>query len=222
MIIDCIADLHGFYPELEGGDLLFVAGDLTGNDSFDQWDEFFNWLDLASDKYNRICVIAGNHDNALIMSSNRFRYLRREECVSYLEDSGAEFQGFKIWGSPWTKTFEGMNPHCKAFTCDTEEELAEKWALIPDDVDILITHAPLFGILDEVKDYYSRNIINTGSQSLSKRITELKNIKLHIFGHIHENGGIWKANLNRRLVYVNASHVNELYKPVNRPVRIEL
>lgn len=27
MIIDCIADLHGFFPELEGGDLLI---DLDG------------------------------------------------------------------------------------------------------------------------------------------------------------------------------------------------
>ncbi len=29
MIIDCISDLHGYYPKLEGGDLLIVAGDLT-------------------------------------------------------------------------------------------------------------------------------------------------------------------------------------------------
>lgn len=32
MIIDCISDLHGQYPQLEGGDLLIVAGDLTARD----------------------------------------------------------------------------------------------------------------------------------------------------------------------------------------------
>lgn len=31
MIIDCISDLHGEYPILEGGDLLIVAGDLVVN-----------------------------------------------------------------------------------------------------------------------------------------------------------------------------------------------
>ena len=29
MIVDRISDLHGHYPQLEGGDLLIVAGDLT-------------------------------------------------------------------------------------------------------------------------------------------------------------------------------------------------
>ena len=32
MIIDCISDLHGFFPKLEGGDLLIIAGDLTARD----------------------------------------------------------------------------------------------------------------------------------------------------------------------------------------------
>lgn len=31
MIIDFISDTHGHYPELEGGDLLIVAGNPTAN-----------------------------------------------------------------------------------------------------------------------------------------------------------------------------------------------
>jgi hypothetical protein len=34
MIIDCIADLHGHYPKLDGGDLLIICGDLTARDQF--------------------------------------------------------------------------------------------------------------------------------------------------------------------------------------------
>jgi Icc-related predicted phosphoesterase len=36
MIIDCISDLHGAQPKLEGGDLLIVAGDLTARDTEQQ------------------------------------------------------------------------------------------------------------------------------------------------------------------------------------------
>lgn len=35
MIIDCIGCLHDHYPELEGGDLLIVTGDLTARDDYD-------------------------------------------------------------------------------------------------------------------------------------------------------------------------------------------
>jgi len=54
MIIDCIADLHGFYPELDGGDLLIIAGDITASDKSHQWVEFFKWL--AAQDYQKKSV----------------------------------------------------------------------------------------------------------------------------------------------------------------------
>jgi hypothetical protein len=44
MIIDCISDLHGYLPKLEGGDLLIVCGDLTAYNKPKQYEEFFLWL----------------------------------------------------------------------------------------------------------------------------------------------------------------------------------
>lgn len=61
MIVDCISDLHGFYPELEGGHLLIVAGDLTANDTLEQHLKFIKWC--VSLPYSKIIFIAGNHDN---------------------------------------------------------------------------------------------------------------------------------------------------------------
>jgi Icc-related predicted phosphoesterase len=217
MIIDCISDLHGYYPELEGGDLLIVAGDLTKRDKIYEYIGFNLWLDRQ--KYSKKIVIAGNHDNQLQL--NALVYEGLSGC-NYLCDSGTEFEGLKIWGSPWSKTFPGINPQCKAFTCDTEEDLKKRYDLIPDDIDILVTHSPPFEVRDEVKDYHSGKILSVGSKSLEKRISELKNLKLHVFGHIHENGGQKMMRLDCRLVYINASHVNEHYKPVNKPIRIEL
>lgn len=214
MIIDCISDLHGYYPKLEGGDLLIVGGDLTARDTQTEYFRCFDWI--HEQNYRKKILIAGNHDNEIQKQNYKGPI---EKDFDYLSDSGTEFEGFKIWGSPWTKTFPGMNPHCKAFTFDTEDELAEKWALIPDDIDILITHGPPFDILDET-DSGER----VGSKSLLVRILQVKP-RIHVFGHIHEQGGkLLKVapSIDRAITFVNASHVNEYYKPVNKVVRIEL
>jgi Icc-related predicted phosphoesterase len=232
MIIDCISDLHGHYPELPGGDLLIVAGDLTRRDTIPELKEFYDWL--KAQDYRKKVHIGGNHDNFLqeCLSSQKAEELglSENEGFDYLCDSGTEFEGLKIWGSPWTKRFEGMNPNCMAFMVETEEELREKWKLIPNDIDILVTHCPPKGIFDEVN--HRGESKNIGSASLLVKGLVLPDLKLHIFGHIHENGGSIKgsrpeeeirlARCNRRVIYVNASYVNERYQPVNKHVRIKL
>jgi Icc-related predicted phosphoesterase len=217
MIIDCISDLHGHYPKLEGGDLLIVAGDLTARDTLEEHLFFIKWA--VRQEYNKVIYIAGNHDNRCLKES------AKNKKVEYLCDSGTEFEGLKIWGSPWTKMFDGLNPKCMAFTCDTEEELEHKWALIPDDTDILITHSPEYGLLDEVvdEDCHER-IRHCGSISLGEKTANLKNLKLHVVGHIHEGYGVKDAITfgNNMYKYVNCSHVNERYQPVNKPIRVIL
>lgn len=218
MKIDCISDLHGHFPELQGGDVLIVAGDLTATDSIHDHDLFFDWLSIQNYKYK--IYAAGNHDN--LISTGKCSTPKHFDST-YLCDSGSAFEGLKMWGTPWTKTFPGMNPKCKAFTCDTEEQLAEKFALIPNDIDILISHGPPYGILDEVQDYESGKVINTGSMALRDALDRVKPEYL-IFGHIHEHGGkslVYKHQGPNTLC-VNASYVNEKYKPVNMPVRIGL
>lgn len=217
MKIDCISDLHGHYPKLEGGDLLIVAGDLTSRDTVTQLYNFYNWL--WNQNYKKIVYIAGNHDNNIEYISYGC------ESVVYLCDSGTQFEGLKLWGSPWTPNFKGMNPHCKAFGLDTEEELAAKWALIPDDTNILITHSPPYGILDHVEKYCYGNsrdydILSCGSKTLREHVMQRIKPAVHVFGHIHEWGGKIVDNVTTK--FINASHVNEHYQPVNKPIRIIL
>ena len=212
MIIDCVSDLHGFYPRLKGGDLLIVAGDWTARDTELQCFRFFDWV--HEQKYTKKIVIAGNHDTRACEENYKGPLGVMKDSFTYLCDSGTEFEGFKIWGSPWTETFDGMNPLCKGFTKDTDEELAEKWALIPDDVDILVTHSPSEGVLDDVDGRCC------GSPSLIKPMIK-SGCRLHVFGHIHEAYGKFYNPING-ITYVNASHVNERYEPVNPPVRIIL
>lgn len=228
MIIDCISDLHGFYPKLEGGDLLIVAGDLTARDSYDELDYFERWLKIQN--YKSKIIIAGNHDGYIERNPD---WLIGSEFI-YLCDSSTNFSYFidgfpqedekflptghrtlKIWGSPWTPTF--CNWH---FMLDRGAPIKAKWDLIPDDIDILITHGPPYSILDKV-DISSRGDKHkhAGCTDLMNRIPKLKNLKLHVFGHIHEGYGHEVINGTH---FVNASHVNEAYEPVNKPIRIEL
>ena len=252
MMIDAISDLHGHYPKLEGGDILIVAGDLTARDLRDEYLHFCRYIRHSG--YKKIIVIAGNHDN--LMQKEPEFFLSNDQ-VSYLCDSGTQIfyddsdplkldenalrleditrpklKSLKIWGSPWTIKFKGMNPACMAFTCDTEEELAQKWALIPDDVDILVTHSPPYGIHD--KTIQRKRV---GSKSLYDRLIAIKP-RVHVFGHIHECGYKYSRikyplkvehlseeifRLERHETHcINASHVNEHYKPVNKPVRVIL
>lgn len=223
MIIDCLSDPHGAYPELEGGDLLIVAGDLTSNDTAQGWDAFYDWIN--DQVYTKKIVIAGNHDNMwkeAIQGSKETKY----ELFEYLCDSGTEFHGLKIWGSPWTKQFEGQNPHCMAFSFKNELDLEKKWDLIPEDTNILITHSPPYGILDTVNNRWKTGE-RVGSHSLKSRIQQMHHLKLHVFGHIHSGYGqtnsfIKNHGCDHTYTSINAAHMNEDYDPVNKPIRIVL
>jgi len=119
-----------------------------------------------------------------------------------------------------------MNPHCRAFTCDTEEQLWEKWCLIPHGTDILITHSPPKMVLDQVC-YINEGedeAEHVGSSTLYIVLKYAVRPKLHVFGHIHEayGQGNFFSGYCADVISVNASYVNERYKPVNKPVRVIL
>lgn len=212
MIIDCIADLHGERPNLnEGAAMLIIAGDLCARDGEEHYYDFWQWI--INLPYEHVAVIAGNHDNFL-QKEPRFFPNSVNNNIHYLCDSGCEIDGFKIWGSPWTKTFKGMNPKCKAFTCDTDEELAEKWEMIPYDTDILVTHSPSWGNLDITTRGES-----VGSLSLWMKILGVMP-RIHICGHIHESYG--ECTHRNGIKIVNASLMNEDYDFINEPIRIEI
>ena len=61
--------------------------------------------------------------------------------ATYLEDSGVDIQGVRVYGSPWQPEFFDW-----AFNLPRGPALAEKWSRIPAGVDVLpspATHAIL-------------------------------------------------------------------------------
>ena len=209
--IVCCSDFHGYYPDVGSGDILIFCGDVSRRDLLDEYNKFDEWL--LKQEFEHKIVVAGNHDNKLFDVSYKIKN------AHYLCDSGVEILNFNIFGSPWTLTFPGINPRCTAFT-GTEEDLKAKFDLIPDDIDILITHGPPYGILDQVYHPENCRYHHTGSKSLMDAIKRVEP-KVSIFGHIHEEYGSREA-FALETDFFNCSHVNERYEPVNKPIRIVL
>lgn len=211
MIITGISDLHGYQPELPKGDLLICAGDCTARDTVAEWFKFFAWFEKQD--YLKKILVAGNHDGCLEQSISSQEAedmrLRQDWGFDYLCDSGTEFLGYKIWGSPWTP------PFCNWHFMLPPVEIAKKWDLIPDDTDILITHGPPLGILDD-----NEGNLRCGCPTLRARV-DIIQPKIHIFGHIHESFGytlLKHAGPNTDCY--NVSIMDENYRPVNPITRI--
>lgn len=216
MKVCCVSDLHGNLPDVPDCDLLLLGGDLCRNHDDHKWygGTLKPWVD-ATAKRCKVVAVAGNHD---------FVFQRKPDAVpamdwSYLQDSGIEWGGLKIWGSPWQPRF-----HDWAFNAD-EPELEKVWAKIPDDTDILLLHGPPHGYGDKSEYKWKTDddtawpgYEHTGSPSLLKRIEEVKP-KLAVAGHIHSGYGVYRIGPT---VFVSASLVNNRYVPVNLPVVVEL
>ncbi len=101
-----------------------------------------------------------------------------------------------------------------AYNLPRGEPLREKWSLIPDNVDVLVTHGPPHGILD-VAPFGG----NVGCEELRQVIGTRINPKLHVFGHIHDGYGMTKIG---NTTFVNAAICTERYQPINAPIVIDI
>lgn len=216
--IVCISDTHCRHRELNipDGDILIHAGDITNRGEYGTLEDFNDWLAGLPHKHK--VIIPGNHDycfekdpawSSAIMT-NCFVLLH--ETISLAMGKGED--DIKIFGSPYSAWFFDW-----AFNlppANTPENIAEirgKWAQIPPDVDIIVTHGPPRGIMDwVVRDE------NVGCPYLLDKIIRVSP-KLAVFGHIHEQHGEMKHN---DIHYVNASSLNDMYRPAYDAVIVDL
>jgi Icc-related predicted phosphoesterase len=212
--IVCISDTHNCNEKIDvpEGDILIHSGDATITGTVEEIKRFNRWFSSLPHKHK--IFVAGNHD-WLFERNNELARTLLDTKIVYLEDSDCEIEGLKIYGSPWQPRFYDW-----AFNLMRGAEIAEKWKFIPNDIDILVTHGPPNGVLDEVPRKWG--IENTGCEELRKRIDEIAwygRLKLHIFGHIH--CGYGQAEIDK-IKYVNASTCDEQYNPVQSPIVIDL
>ena len=222
-----ISDLHG---QLSGytipeADILCICGDISplkfqfNIPSMDGWfkKRFIPWC--QKQPVEQVYLIAGNHDNFL---ENRHytihKYLMGTK-INYIEDSLCEYVDdngkiWKIWGTPWCHIFGNW-----AFMRSPEFE-TEKFSLIPEDVDILLTHDPIFGYCDISRESKFNNKTHLGNKQLYKRLLNFNYNCVSICGHIH-TGDKGPITFNNITCY-NASLLNESYIKTFNPILIKL
>lgn len=186
--------MHHHLIDLPKADVLVHCGDAMNWGSYDEMAIFFNWF--TNTPYTYRIFIAGNHDIQLQKIGKQLPDWVYPDKFHFLWDSGVTIEGIKFYGSPWVTTINGR----WAFE-QNEFELERHFIRIPGDTDVLITHGPPYGILNDV---YGRHI---GSQALRTRVEKLRP-RYHFFGHCHEDFGAFERvyqDDGRSTVFCNAA-----------------
>jgi len=222
----CFSDTHGLHDQIPekhkpAVDVLLHAGDFSNTGELEQVESLNSWLKDYPAKHK--LVIAGNHDITFheeyyqAVGAKRFHSGREYDCgkakglltdCTYLEDSSTEVFGYRIFGSPWQPEF------CEwAFNLPRGEECRKRWAAIPKELDILITHGPPAGRGDRCSSG-----LRAGCDQLLDAIKSRK-VSVNLFGHIHESYGMSADDVT---LFVNASTCTHGYRPTNPPIVFDL
>ena len=227
--------------KLQGGDILIHSGDISSLGRKHEVESFIDWFN-GIDNYTHKIFIAGNHDMSFQsekLMQNKIDYFDGKRSVWetegnthipsegkpdwlnellgtelgvdvwYLENSDVMIDGLKIWGSPYSPTF-GYN---WAFNVDRGYDSAQMWNQIPTDVNMVITHTPIYGYCDVTANTYE----NVGCQDLYHRLNEVKP-QLHFAGHIHEAYGYKPTKWGYTF---NGCTCNLRYEAYNGPITFD-
>jgi len=225
----CFSDTHGKHTRISHdhiieADVLLHGGDFTSTGRISDVQSFNKWLLEYPAKHK--VVIAGNHDITFdkefyLKNYKRFMHrnpeysdeaknnLIQNNACHYIEDELIEIEGYKIYGSPHQPTFCNW-----AFNLERGPEINQKWKMIPDEVDILMTHGPIFGHGDTT--CFGSKV---GCEDLRRHVMNRILNPIHVFGHIHEDYG---TTMEDGVVFINASTCNKFHKPLNAPVVLDL
>lgn len=211
MKIIAVADIHERLPDFNGeqADVLVIAGDicLKPRNDYLQQAHFINrvftpWCERMLDQFNNILVVAGNHD---VVFETRPELIQFSGAWQYLQDEEFILDGVKFWGTPWTIPFFNWGFNGR------DEVRRAAFNLIPEDVDVIISHGPpRVGKVDVVCNIYNDYKEEfKGDPELSDAIQRTQ--PAFVFcGHLHD-GHQQIANIGVSEI-VNCSHVDDNYQ----------
>lgn len=242
-----ISDTHTKHRQLTISpcDVLIFSGDLGSRTNLLELTDFLEWIkdqpaqvklfiggnhDICMDPVKAFSKTQGAVEKLLLQQEHRDAMekikLYEQWGVHYLCNSGFEYEGIKFYGSPYSPSF---HRDYWVFNADRGEEIAKHWSKIPSDVNVLITHTPVYGILDLIPEKYKRypeEDLHVGCKDLLDVICKrLYSLKLHCSGHIHSNYGVLLQNVSnkRRVLFSNGAVLDNDYKlAVAQPIVISL
>lgn len=198
-----ISDTHGQHYKfnIPKCDIFIHAGDFMNSGKYlDEIFTFNSWLKGVPAEHKLIC--GGNHD---ILFETHPDLAKKELSVgTYLQNESITILGIKFYFAPQTPEFYDW-----AFNVPRGEKIKAYWDAIPEDTEILVTHGPPQGILDEIKPGSGGQQL--GCEELIKRVKQLPKLKYHIFGHIHGSSGIAPSIFGP--TFMNVSALDEKYRP---------
>jgi len=215
-----LSDTHSQHEHIRvpDGDVLIHAGDFSYTGAYDEVRKFSSWLSSLPHAYK--IVIAGNHEMTFDSEyykrpdvANRYHDTYQDpmvaqsllkNCIYLLDTSFKLEEKIHIYGSPWQPEFCDW-----AFNLPRGPAIMEKWKLIPNDVDILITHGPPKGHGGTCSDGF-----DAGCDDLLQVVKKIQPA-VHVFGHIHEAYGVTKEGCT---YFINGSNCTSGYNPTNRPI----
>ena len=160
-VLFAFSDTHGNHRELqvpENVDIVICGGDAVEDNLVgDEYDDFIEWYASLPCKWK--IFVPGNHELSFELGqADGIIQRMTEKGITVLEDAIEDCYGVII------------------ASISGNDSISDKD--IPDDIDIVVTHNPPFGILDE----------NMGSVNILDFIMKAKP-KYHLFGHIHSTSG---------------------------------
>ncbi|PCI45820.1 MAG: metallophosphoesterase [Proteobacteria bacterium] len=219
-----ISDTHNRHKELTipECDILIHAGDYSFKGYDGEVKRFYSWLNKQPAKYK--ISIQGNHELGWESNPKGCKKIAMKECpdVILLDNEEVVIEGVKIYGfaeTPWFYDWAFNRARSKAESEKYHVPLMkDNTDRIPKDVNILVTHGPPYGILDELL-YVNGDPKGqfVGCEDLLKRVIEVKP-DVHIFGHIH--CGYGEKHIEGTSYY-NASICDEMYSASNEVTVID-
>ena len=172
-----LSDTHELHREVDIplGDLLIHAGDWSMFDkSLNAIKDFASWFTSLPHRHK--ILVPGNHQFRLEQDPSVSRLFRG---ATLLIDQPVVIEGLNIYGSPVTPLYGG------AYGMSSPADRVKHWANVPEDTDVLITHGPPYGILDQAPHVLHHG----GDPELLEAVQRLQP-RLHVFGHVHSAYGI--------------------------------